>query len=300
MADQDSKPVDSGALQADIAIAAKHDAPATAPTTDQIDPAAVDDGVEVHDDDGAEGAGDEAAQHGQPNPGKKNTPRGVQKKLDKLTREKYEALAQAQYWEKQAKAQAKPQPKPQKAAPVEGKPTLDQFGNDPEQYLEALAEWKADQRIEAREHERAEREKSQAQAKVKASHAEREKAFAESHPDYFDAAYTAPINYSPVMLDYIITSDKGPDVAYYLAQHLDEAHSIEAMAPHRQAIALDRIERAFETPAATHEAQPTRIVTKAPQPPATVAAAGQARRSIYDEGMTTAERIAMWHKRKSA
>lgn len=308
-------PVDSGVHQADIAAeiatakAAKAEAKAQAPAP-AAEPTAQ---AEVQqpesqdpDEDDGQSAGDEGTQQPETNPGKKNTPRGVQKKLDKLTREKYEAQAQAAYWQQQAqqRQQANPQAQPAQPTPTqaEGKPTLESCGNDPEKYLEALAEWKADQRFEARLQQQRQQEAQAKEQEQKATHLSREKAFAEAHPDYYDVAYTAPINFGPAMLDYITSSEKGPEVAYYLAQHLDEAKAIEQMPPHRQGIALDRIEQKFaaaKSPVETDE-RPARTVTQAPQPPATIQPAGQTRRNVYDENLSTAERIAMWKRQKRA
>lgn len=321
MADEQSKPVDSGTQQADIAAeaaAAKAEKdkaraaakPAATPAPAVTAPAASNDAEQpdASDDDAeddGQSAGDDAGQPGGTNAGKANTPRGVQKRLDKLTREKYEAMQQAEYWKQQAqqRPQQAQQPQPQQAAApaqADGKPTLESCGNDPEKYLESLAEWKADQRWKERERQQAEQAKQQEAAKVRSSHIDREKAFAEAHPDYYDTAYTAPINYSPSMLEYITGSEKGPEVAYYLAQHLDEAKAIEALPPLRQGIALDRIEQTFAAAPVVSTEAPARQVTQAPQPPATVAPSGTARRNIYDEGLSTAERIAMWRRKKSA
>jgi hypothetical protein len=72
----------------------------------------------------------------------------------------------------------------------------------------------------------------------------------------------------------------------------------------RQAIALDRIERSMAEPVAVQAdddaapERPARSISKAPPPPATLAAAGNARRDPSDPGLSTAERIAMWRRQK--
>lgn len=312
MADE-SKPVDSGLQQADIAaVAASEKAVQTAVVTPAV--AAVTASVEQPGNeagDDGESAGDDAVQHGETNPGKANTPRGVQKKLDKLTREKYEAQAREQqraaeveYWKQQA--QQRPQAHPGQAqqpaaqAQSDGKPTLESCGNDPEKYLETLAEWKADQRITAHERQVAEQAKFQEANKTQLAFLGRLKEYEAAVPGAEKTALEARINYSPAMVDYVFTSENGPQLAVYLAQHLDEAKAIEALPPLRQGIALDRIERTFAAAPAVSTEAPARQVTQAPRPPATVAPSGTARRNIYDDGLTTAERIAMWRRKKSA
>lgn len=85
--------------------------------------------------------------------------------------------------------------------------------------------------------------KAAQQRKLLTTHKDREATFAESQPDYYDKAYTAPINYSPAMLDFISTSDKGPEIAYYLADHLDEAKAIEAQPPNLSIVVQRSAER---------------------------------------------------------
>lgn len=312
MADQ-PKSVDTGANQADVVAeratmdaakaakaAAQQPAPTAAPTQTAETPEETQQTAATQDD--GQSAGDEGGQQPEAtNPGKKNTPIGVQKKLDKLTREKYEAQAR----EQQALAELErmrreiQQPaRPQQAQPADGRPTLESCNNDPEAYLEALAEWKASQVIERTVKQRQEQERQQKEVQQRTAHGEREKAFAEAHPDYYDAAYTAPINYSPAMLDYVTSSEKGPEVAYYLAQHLDEARAIEQLPEHRKGIALFKVEQALNHEAPSNESRPARTVTQAPQPPATIAPSGHTKRDIHDESLSTAERIAIWRKRE--
>lgn len=309
-------PVDSGLLQADIAVESAEKArkaekakkekgkdpvlhlkkpdPEPAKKTEPVAPAAQ---AEEVDDDG-DSAGDEDGQQSTTNPGKANTPRGVQKKLDKLTRQKYEADARAEYWEQQAKAKAEtPAPKP---ASAEGKPTLAQFNYDQEQYLEALSDWRIDAKLAEAEKRRAEGEKEKTEQERLAAFRQRLSEFVVDHPDYQQVAIFNPIKYSPTMLEFVKDSEIGPQIGYYLGQHLEEAKEIEAMPAYRQAIALDRLERQLSEPEPEEPSVPQRrTITQAPPPPATIASSGHARRSINDPSLSSAERIAMWRRKKT-
>jgi hypothetical protein len=309
-------PVDSGLLQADIAVESAEKArkaekakkekgkdpvlhlkkpdPDTAKKPEPVATVAETDEV---DDDG-ESAGDEDEQQSTTNPGKANTPRGVQKKLDKLTRQKYEADARAEYWEQQAKAKAEtPTPKPESA---EGKPTLAQFNYDQEQYLEALSDWRIEAKLAEAEKRKAESEKEKTEHERLATYRQRLSEFVVDHPDYEQVAIFNPINYSPTMLEFVKDSKVGPQIGYYLGQHLEEAKEIEAMPAYRQAIALDRLERGLSEPEVEEPSVPQRrTITQAPPPPATIASSGHNRRSITDPNLTSAERIAMWRRKKT-
>jgi len=309
-------PVNSGLLQADIAVETAEKAkksekakkekgkdPVLHLKKPEVEPAQAPAAVtapaspEAVDDDG-DSAGDEDEQQSTTNPGKANTPRGVQKKLDKLTREKYEAAARADYWEQQAKAKAEtPAPKPESA---DGKPTLAQFNYDQEQYLEALSDWRIEAKLAEAEKRKAESEKEKAQREKLVGFQQRLSEFVVDHPDYREVAIMAPINYSPTMLEFVKDSEIGPQIGYYLGQHLDEAKEIEAMPAYRQAIALDRLERQLSEPEPEEPSVPQRrTITQAPPPPATIASSGHARRSINDPSLSSAERIAMWRRKKT-
>jgi hypothetical protein len=318
MAEEGKGPVDTGAQQADfaaeaaIAAEARKAAKEAKKPKDEIKPqtpAAVVPAAEVADDDDGESAGDEGEQQPAGEPGKKNTPRGVQKKLDKLTREKYverEARLAAEAELQRLRTQATPvNPDPQKQpVAADGKPTLESCDYDTEKYLEALSDWKVDKRLKADREAQTKEQAAQSEREKVAAFRTREEAFTAANPDYRDVAYTAPINYSPAMLDFIRESDVGPAIAYHLAHHLDEAKAIEQMPALRQGIALDRLERqlieAEAEPEPQQPARPVRTVTQAPKPPATVAPAASVKKSVYDENLTPSERIALWRRQSGA
>lgn len=314
MADDVQGPIDSGALQADRvveaeqAVAAKEAVKAAPIPAKTVVVEALSADASDEQDDG-ESAGDEGEQQPAGEPGKKNTPHGVQKKLDKLTREKYverEARLAAEAEVARLRAQANPGTTDAVNTPAktpDGKPTLEQFDYDQEKFLDALYDWKVDQKLQAADQRRAESEKAKTVAEKSAEWAEREQAFIATTPDYVEVAHKAPINYSETMLDFVKDSDVGPQIAYHLGSHLDEAKAIEQMSPTRQAAALARLELTLtpaEAGAIATNARPARTITQAPPPPATVASSGAARRSPSDPNLSTEERIALWRRKKTA
>jgi len=95
-------------------------------------------------------------------------------------------------------------------------PQLDQFESY-ELWVDARAEWKANitwQRIQAEQREQ----------HALYSHTERIQSFAAKTPDYFDTiAAAARLPVAKVMEAAIIQSDRGPELAYFLATHPEEA-----------------------------------------------------------------------------
>jgi hypothetical protein len=232
-------------------------------------PAAV---VEDHDDEDEESASSDNG--ADPTAPRKN--KGVGKRINELTREKHEerrraetAQAEANYWREIAQ-KAQPQAQAAQATPSQGKPTLEQYGNDWNAYEEARDQWVIEQAHQsfAKQHQQAE-EVRQQQAR-QAKFQERLAAFEKEVPGGWQQAVSSPVETTPVMLEAIAESDIGPKLGYYLSQHLDEALTISRLPPMQQAVAMGRIEaRLLSAP----PPPPRPTVTRAPPPPPAVSGA---------------------------
>jgi hypothetical protein len=153
-----------------------------------------------------------------------------------------------------------------KAAPVEqgDKPNRQQYDTEDE-YIEALADWKASEAI-------AKREQQQREAKLKAESdsidsaftARLEKAVTEIE-DYKEVVSSATVEIPDFMVMAIKESDQGPMLVYYLAQHPDEAKKIAAMRPIQALKQLLQIEKGLsEDDEPAPKASPER--KRAPEP----------------------------------
>ena len=122
--------------------------------------------------------------------------------------------------------------------------TREQFGSDGE-FLEAMADLKANQKI-------AERERQARQRDVISSYHEREEVARDKYDDFQQVAYNPKLPITEVMAESIQSSDIGPDVAYYLGSNPKEAERISRLAPIVQAKEIGRIEAklAAEPPSA--------------------------------------------------
>jgi len=227
-------------------------------------PAAV--AVEDHDDDEHE---DSAASDNGADPTAPRKNKGVGKRINELTREKHEerrraeqAQAEANYWREQAQ-RAQPQAAPAPTQP-QGKPTLEQYGNDWNAYEEARDQWVMNQAVERVSQERQRWEQEAQQRSRQAKFQERVAAFEREVPGGWQQAVSAPVETTQVMLETIAESEIGPKIGYYLSQNLDEALSISRLPPLQQAVAMGRIEPKL-LPGPPQPSRPT--VTRAPPPP---------------------------------
>jgi hypothetical protein len=184
---------------------------------------------------------------------KKVLPRGVQKKINKLTRRNYELLDQnnqllsrLEAIEQKLEGKKPEEPKSQPAP----KPKQDDFASY-EAFVEAMVDWKADEKIAARLAAERERESTQS------LEAERREIFdaynsrvkeARAKYDDFDEVLSQNFSIMPgqektfesVTLT-IYELENGPDVAYYLAQHPAERKELLSLSPNRAAAQLGRI-----------------------------------------------------------
>lgn len=116
------------------------------------------------------------------------------------------------------------------AAPIESKPRpqREQFETQ-EQYEDAVTDWKVEQRL-------AEREKQEAEARIKAARdalannwKARQETFRAEAADYDEALSASEVDMPQYMLDAIMESDIGPQVAYHLAKNPSEARKLVNM-----------------------------------------------------------------------
>lgn len=123
------------------------------------------------------------------------------------------------------------------------KPEDFRYGEIDPEYIEALADWKVEQRFKARDEKEQQTAEERRAAKQKEALAEKwnghvEKGM-EKYDDFEDVVIEGAKNGDyPLSNDLgamIIESEAGADIAYHLASHPDEAESVYAMTPLEQA-----------------------------------------------------------------
>lgn len=264
------------------APAEKPEAPASGAPADEAKPAA---------------AVDEDPDEIKPLPGKPGDPnytKAVEKRIGKMRaklgavererdRYKEEALNRA------PAAPAAAAPEPAKAA-SDLEPTAEQFTTT-EEYVKALASWqyRADRATEVAEavKQRAagDLERTIDQFKTRVDQSK----IREQHPD-FDAVVDAQGHYSPTMKQLVLESDRGPELAYYLATHEAESVTLSKLDPVNAAKAMGKLEERLS------RKPEKRTVTNAAEPLAPVGGDDSVGKS--PDAMSQAEYEA-WRNRKT-
>jgi len=176
--------------------------------------------------------------------GEKRAKKPISERMSELVSQRKAAETEAQQAKREAaELRARMEAMSAQAAPVKEEPRPDRskFAND-EEYIEAVAEWKADQRLAKREQEQAEaRSKAEREQLVKGWQEAQKRARTEIE-DYDDVIKGSDVNLPGHLHQAILESDVGPHMAYYFAKHPDEAKRYAAMSPTKALRELGRLE----------------------------------------------------------
>lgn len=219
-------------------------------------------------------------------------PKGVQKRIDRAVRQKYEAEARAKMLEERVAAMEARQtvPQQQQRQADDQEPRIDNFDNF-DQYVAAKAEYIARKQIESTLTEREKRQQAEREATERAKTVEswnkRIAAATAEMPDFEEVLASSDVPMTPPMQQAIMESDIGPKLAYYLANNPDEAEKIASMSPIGAIRTLGRIEERLAN------AKPAVKTTDAPPPIKPIGASAAV--SKDPSKMTDAE-FAAWRK----
>jgi hypothetical protein len=221
------------------------------------------------DDSSEEESGDEEEK-----PAPKKGKGGFQRRIDRLTTERNMALQRLQEIERGlAGSQPAATPQPQQPAPTAEKPTVDKFDSY-EAYIEAVADWKLEQREKARQAESARTLAEQQRTEKVTAFNERLETARDKYADFDEAlSGSARVQISPAMHEAILESETGPDIAYHLAKNPAEALRIAKLSPIAAAKEIGKLETKLSA-AAEEPAKPataSRKTTVAPEPARPVA-----------------------------
>ncbi len=263
------QPVDNSHLDAGIAARdSRAEAEKEANQTAESEQA--DEQQEAEEDeqnDTEESAASEADDAAAPRPRK-----GVGKRIDELTREKYDAQRERDYWREQATRGNQQQAQPVKEADST-EPTLEGCEFDVQKYNAAWYEWK-----------RGQERKAESQQKREQKLQESAQGFAQSNPDYFEVISNPYLRISQDMVDVIADTDNPAALAYYLGKNPQEAERISAMNLAGVARAIGRIEAELSAPPPLRQITP-KTVTKAPPPVTTLTGAPAVVKSLEEMSM---------------
>ena len=177
-------------------------------------------------------------------------PNGVKKRIDKVTRQKYEAIAEAN------RLRAELEQLRAQFAPKQEAPDISQF-DTMDDYVEALVEYKYQNNMLSQQEKYAERAREQRVAREWTDKVEKVRAVA---PDFDEAfANVAEITFAQSTLDAVAGHEKGAEIAYLLGKDPVKAYQIASLPPMQQLMAIGEIA------AKTNLTRP-KTVTNAPPP----------------------------------
>jgi hypothetical protein len=186
----------------------------------------------------------------------------VQPRIDQLTRDANTARREAEYWRGRAAAiEAKANP----PAPPATKPVADQFDTY-DAYVEALTEWKADERVSKKLAERDESSaKSETERARQSNWAKSVEAAKAKYSDYDSVLSQSEVNVASHVTDLLLDSEQGAELAYFLDRNPDIADKLNGMSEKQAAREIGRIEARLsaEAPAPVDES----TQSAAPPPP---------------------------------
>ena len=193
--------------------------------------------------------------------------KGVQPRIDELTRARREAEREAAYWRQVAQAQ-----NPASQAAQETEPTPDQF-DDYSKYVKALTKWETKQAVAQTMQERAQ----QQQVQTRAQTFEQRMAEARKNiPDFQEVVGSADVPLADHIGEAMQESEHGPALAYHFAKNPDVLLRLNAMDEKAANREIGRLEASFAAKAAAAPAAPTKKVTQAPAPAGTLGTQGRA------------------------
>ena len=186
----------------------------------------------------------EGEAHADGEKGEKRAKKPISERMSELVSQRKAAETEAQQAKREAaELRSRLEAMSAQAAPVKEEPRPDRskFAND-EEYIEAVAEWKADQRLAKREQEQAEaRAIAEREQLVKGWQDAQQRARAEID-DYDEVIKGSDVQLPGHLHQAILESDVGPHLAYYFAKHPDEAKRYAGMSPTKALRELGRLE----------------------------------------------------------
>ena len=156
-----------------------------------------------------------------------------ERRQKRLLQERAEYKAKAEWYEKVMAQQQ------QQANSPEGKPVRENYQSDAE-FNEALVDWRVEQKLSTVKQEM---EQSQRQNAVLNDWQKKVAGAKETYEDYDDVLATADdIQLTGPVQEAIMDSEYGPDIAYYMARHPEDAMRIVNLSPTAAVREIGRIE----------------------------------------------------------
>jgi hypothetical protein len=187
----------------------------------------------------------------------------VQKRINKITAEKYEEKRKREELERKI-AELENSTKPKE------EPKLEDFDYDDDKFSEAKIAYQVSKQLEAQKQNQTQQEVERARQEKAAKFASKEAEYAAAHPSYTDNVKNIPKLHTDT-LDAIYEMDNGPAIVDYLGSHLDIVDEIANTSPIMAAVKIGQISTVLKAQT-NNKVEPS----SAPEPPSTLNAGGGA------------------------
>lgn len=215
-------------------------------------------------------------------------------------------FSEREQWKKRAEeAEGKVTAAVPKAPEPPKKPEPKDFMDDKGQfkgieYAEALAAWSATDAIERKERETAEARKKEETERFNTQVRERIEQATKKYPDWEKKVTGSEVTLQNACLAFIARSPQGMDLAYYLADNVEEAKRIRALDPYlavaELGIMAERFKKAPESPATSAAASKTETpAAPAPITPISTSGAGSV---VIDPAKMSFKQLREWHRER--
>lgn len=213
----------------------------------------------------------------------------VQDRIDELTRARREAEREAEFWRQRAN--------PAKPEAVAERPTADKFASQ-EEYVEALVEWKAEQKVsealKARDAETAKSAEQRARETKTQTFARRVEQAKTSISDFDAVVSAADVDVAQHVSEALIDSEKGAELLYHLAKNPDIVDKLNRMSQREADREIGRIEATLG-----QVSKPPVKTSKAPEP-MRPAGRGAATSATADPSKMSHEEYRAWRRTQGA
>lgn len=176
----------------------------------------------------------------------------VRKRIDKIVWQREEQKRRADYWEAKAKEtkpearnEEKPESDPTKPSINDTKISGDPKFKSYEDFTEALAEWKVEQRIQKAHQEFQTRTQAEKRSETLKTFNDRAAKVRDKYPDYDELFENATV--SQAMAEPIMDSESGPEIVVYLSKNPDVAAKLSQLSPTQAAREIGKIEAKLDS-----------------------------------------------------
>ena len=216
-------------------------------------------------------------------PARRAEQRRLEKRLNRLHKERAEAQARAEFFERQYNESRQQQP-----VADSGAPKLADFEYDEVKYREAVERHASEKAAKEAEARRTAEQQRQYVHGVTQEWQKRVATVSKKYPDFADV--TGDVHLAIPALYAMMEADNGPDIAYYLGTHDEEAEQIASLSLPAQIRAIGRLEAKI----AAEPAKP-KTPSQAPAPIAPVGGGGGA----ASEMPSDKDDIATWMRKEN-